>query len=57
MPANGETVEHCVPIWHPRLREDAEKPGEDQEMIKGVENGNFEDCLKASFCWRKEARE
>lgn len=31
------------------LKEDTEKLREDQGMIKGVENGNFEAGLKASF--------
>lgn len=37
------------------LKEDTEKLREDQGMIKGVENGDFEVGLKASFSWSKEA--
>lgn len=37
------------------LEKDTEKLREDQEMIKGVENGDFEAGLKASFGWSKEA--
>ena len=37
------------------LKEDTEKLREDQGIIKGVENGDFEVGLKASFSWSKEA--
>lgn len=42
------SIEYWVPIWHPHLK-DGEKLRKDQEMIKGVENGHFEDWLKALF--------
>lgn len=38
------SAQHWAPIWHPHVTKDGEKLKEDQEMIKGVENG-----LKALF--------
>lgn len=43
------STEYCVPIWHPHLKRDGEKLRRDEEMIKAVENGHFEDWLKALF--------
>lgn len=43
------SAQHWAPIWHSQLTKDGEKLRENQEMIKGVENGHFEDRLKALF--------
>lgn len=47
IPVNGLSVERCVPIWHPRFKKDVGELREDGEMIKGLENGTFEEGLKA----------
>lgn len=47
--ANGLSGEYDIPIWHPHFKKDAEKLGEDPEMIKGLEKRNFKDRLRVLF--------
>lgn len=47
-------VERYAPIWRPRFKMDVEKLREDRGMIKGLENGNFEDGWRHYLVHRKD---
>lgn len=49
MDSRENTTFQFVPIRHPHLKKDAEKLGEDREMIKGLEKRNFKDGLQTLF--------